>query len=225
MTPCGERGGDDEAAADGERDPRTHGAWRVWLAALATDAEAALSAALTYESLEAAGRDAWLDALDADAPAVGGPALALYAPLLAVEDDPARCARIDRAIHGDEESRFLLATPHAGGPRALRGTLARVSSTSDVDVVVAIVVPLYLGFAELLICRFDPDRGVVSATHEPLCAADSLAPGSVCEGATLDRAVLDDVIEELAHAIVADRRAGRAAPDALVHFADLFTPG
>ena len=225
MTPGGDRGGDDEAARDGERDPRAHGAWRVWLAALATDAEAALSAALTYESLEPVGRDAWLDALDADAPAVGGPAIALYAPLLAVEDDPARCARIERAIHGDEESRFLLATPDAGGPRALRGTLARASSLGEVDVVVAIVVPLYLGFAELLICRFDPDRGVVSATHEPLCASGSVVAGSLCEGAELGCAVLDDVVEELAHAIVADRRAGRSAPDALVHFADLFTPG
>jgi hypothetical protein len=213
--------GDEGAATEDERDQRSYGAWRVWLSALATDAEAALSAALTYESLEPAGRDAWLDALDADAPDVGVPVVALYAPLLAVEDDPERCARIERAIHGDDASRFVLtAPPEAGGrARALRGVLA-----SSTEIVVVIVVPLYLGFVELLVCRFDPDRGVVSASHEPLCAAASFAAGTSCEGATLEAAPLDDVIEEMAHAIVADRRAGRGAPDALVHFADLFSP-
>jgi hypothetical protein len=215
----GDHEGDEVATIEGERDERSHGAWRVWLSALATDAEAALSAALTYEALEAPGRDAWLDALDADAPKVGVPVVALYAPLLAVEEDTERCARIERAIHGDEASRFLLTTPHAGGARALRGVL-----DAGNEVVVAIVVPLYLGFAELLVCRFDPDRGVVSASHEPLCAAISFSAGTSCEGATLEAAPLDDVIEELAHAIVADRRAGRRAPDALVHFADLFSP-
>jgi hypothetical protein len=218
----GDHEGDEGPATDGERDRRSHGAWRAWLSALATDAEAALSAALTYESLEPAGRDAWLDALDADAPAVGVPLVALYAPLLAVEEDVERCARIERAIHGDEVSRFLLTThdgPRAGGARALRGVLA-----PGTDVVVAIVLPLYLGFAELLLCRFSPDQGVVSASHEPLCAASSFTAGTSCEGATLEPASLDEVIEEMAHAIVADRRAGRGAPEALVHFADLFSP-
>jgi hypothetical protein len=215
----GDHEGDEGTTTGGERDTRSHGAWRVWLSALATDAEAALSAALTYESLEPAGRDAWLDALDADAPSVGVPVVALYAPLLAVEEDVDRCARIERAIHGDEGSRFLLTAPSAGRARALRGVL-----DCGTDIVVAIVLPLYLGFAELLVCRFDPDRGVVSASHEPLCAATSFTAGTSCEGATLEIASLDDVIEEMAHAIVADRRAGRAAPDALVRFADRFSP-
>src|ERR1700710_2691645 len=75
-------------------DPRTHAAWRTWLAALAKDADAVTAAALAYESLNPEGRVAWLDALDQDTPAVGVPTIALYAPLLGVEEDDERRARI-----------------------------------------------------------------------------------------------------------------------------------
>ncbi|MFO0677600.1 MAG: hypothetical protein U0169_13780 [Polyangiaceae bacterium] len=51
-------------------EPRARAAWRTWLTALATDAEAAVAAALTYEALDATGRDAWLDVLDQDAPTI-----------------------------------------------------------------------------------------------------------------------------------------------------------
>jgi hypothetical protein len=37
-------------------------------------------------------------------------------------------------------------------------------------------------------------------------------------------APLPQVVEELAHAVVADRRAGRAAPPALMVYIDLFAP-
>src|SRR5580692_1948223 len=74
-------------------------AWRTWLSALATDAEAAMAAALAYESLPGDARDAWLDALEADAPMLDVPPVALYAPLLAVESEPGpRRARIDAVI-------------------------------------------------------------------------------------------------------------------------------
>src|SRR6185437_6466766 len=65
-------------------------AWRSWLSALATDAEAAMAAALAYESLPPEARDAWLDALDVDAPTLEVPRVALFAPLLAVEADTVR---------------------------------------------------------------------------------------------------------------------------------------
>src|SRR5687767_7915283 len=81
-------------------DPRTHAAWRTWLAALAKDAEAATAAALAYQSLPGDGRDAWLDALDSDAPDVGVPKVALYAPLLSVEQDETRRARIAKNVTG-----------------------------------------------------------------------------------------------------------------------------
>src|SRR5271170_133596 len=86
----------------GEREPddddRVRAAWRSWLSALSTDAEAAMAAALAYESLPEEGRDAWLDALEADAPSLGVPAVALYAPLLAVETDDDRRARIEASL-------------------------------------------------------------------------------------------------------------------------------
>ena len=79
------------ALADLLEDPPLPG---DWLAALAKDASAATAAALAYQSLPADGRDAWLDALDADAADVGVPKVALYAPLLGVEQDEGRRARI-----------------------------------------------------------------------------------------------------------------------------------
>src|SRR5688572_31973411 len=44
----------------------TVGAWRAWLGALASDADAAQAAALAYEQLDASGRDAWIDSLAQD---------------------------------------------------------------------------------------------------------------------------------------------------------------
>src|SRR5580704_14634604 len=83
----------------GAMDPsRAIGAWRTWLAALATDAEAALAAAMTYSALGGEARDAWLDALDRDRGLVEVPLVALYAPLLAVEADELRRARIQHAL-------------------------------------------------------------------------------------------------------------------------------
>src|SRR5204863_2691075 len=81
-------------------DPRAHAAWRTWLAALAKDADAVTAAALAYESLGPEGREAWLDALDQDAPDVGVPKVALYAPLLGVEEDDERRARIVLNVMG-----------------------------------------------------------------------------------------------------------------------------
>src|SRR5580698_8957832 len=77
---------------------RAVGAWRSWLEALASDAEAALAAAMTYAALPGEARDAWLDALDRDRGLVEVPHVALYAPLLAVEADEARRARIAFAM-------------------------------------------------------------------------------------------------------------------------------
>src|SRR5687767_11685336 len=126
-------------------DPRAHNAWRTWLTALAHDPDAATAAALAYESLPTDGRDAWLDALDADAPAVGVPKVALYAPLLAVEQDDVRRERISRNVEG--------AARRSTPPRALVGS-------KGADRVCMIVSPLYLDFVELLLCRYHPDEGM-----------------------------------------------------------------
>jgi hypothetical protein len=190
-------------------DPRTHAAWRTWLAALAKDAEAATAAALAYQSLPSDGRDAWLDALDADAPDVGVPKVALYAPLLGVEQDESRRARIARNVTGAPKR----STP----PRALVGWKGE-------ERVCLIVSPLYLDFVELLLCRYEQDKGIGDARHEWLVHKDAVATCARDVGVTLVEAPLPQVVEELAHAVVADRRAGRAAPPELMRYIDLFAP-
>jgi len=197
-------------------DPRTHAAWRTWLAALAKDAAAATAAALAYQSLPGDGRDAWLDALDADAPAVGVPPIALYAPLLAVEQDEDRRTRIAKCVQG--------AAKRSTPPRALVGSASAGAEEGDGERVCLIVSPLYLDFVEILLCRYDQDDGIVEARHEWLAHKDDVARIASDSGVALVEAPLPQVVEELAHAVVADRRAGRAAPPALLPYIDLFAP-
>jgi hypothetical protein len=190
-------------------DPRTHAAWRTWLAALAKDASAATAAALAYESLEGVGRDAWLDALDVDAPNVDVPKIALYAPLLGVEQDDARRERIAANVTG--------AAKRSTPPRALVGS-------KNGDRVCLIISPLYLDFVELLFCRYDQDQGIREARHEWLVHKNEVTTCARDLGVPMVDVPLPQVVEEIAHAVVADRRAGRDAPDALMVYIDLFAP-
>ncbi len=190
-------------------DPRTLAAWRTWLAALAEDAEAALAAALTYEGLAAEGRTAWLDALETDAPEVRVPRVALYAPLLSVERDDERRARIvaamsEGALEGALETMFRPA------PRAFAGSGSLL-----------LVWPLYLDFVELLVCRYGAD-GISEARHEPLVHQRDVPDACARAGVGSEQADLEEAIEDLAHAVVADRRAGRAPHAAVVRFSRLF---
>lgn len=190
-------------------DPRAHAAWRTWLAALAKDPDAVTAAALAYESLGPEGRDAWLDALEQDAPRVEVPKIALYAPLLGVEEDEERRARIVLNVVG--------AARRSTPPRALVGTRGD-------DRVCLIVTPLYLSFVEVLFCRYDPDVGIREAWHKWLAHTDDVATYVADVGVPMSDGPLPAVVEELAHAVVADRRAGRSAPPSLVRYIDLFAP-
>jgi hypothetical protein len=190
-------------------DPRAHAAWRTWLAALAKDADAVTAAALAYESLDDEGRDAWLDALDHDAPDVGVPKIALYAPLLGVEEDEDRRARIVLNVVGAATKK----TP----PRALVGSRGS-------DRVCLIVTPLYLDFVEILFCRYDPDVGICEAWHKWLAHTGEVASAAAEVGVTMADGHLPLIVEELAHAVVADRRSGRTAPPSLIRYIDLFAP-
>jgi hypothetical protein len=206
---------------------RALGAWRSWLTALATDAEAALAAAMTYASLAGEARDAWLDALDRDRGSVAVPLEALYAPLLAVEADDSRRARIEHAMAAADPSGGGPKTPRPSERTARARTRALRGTTKSGDVVCAVATPLYLDFVELLVCRYRPDRGVFTAHHEPFRHADQVAAtvaSALEQSIDLEPASLRDVIEELAHAVVADRREGRVAPDALARFSHLFGP-
>jgi hypothetical protein len=189
-------------------------AWRSWLSALATDAEAATAASMAYESLPPEGRDAWLDALASDSEALDVPALALYAPLLAVEPDGPRRMRIEAAIASDANA----CPPATTGPHALRGV------GSDGTHACVLVAPLYLDFVQVLVCRYSPAKGVVTAKHQPLRNMGDLAPVVEVDGIAVEPTPLRVVIEELAHAILADRREHRESPPALASFAHLFAP-
>ncbi len=204
------RGGEDGG------DARFARAWRVWLEALAHDPEAAWAAALTYRSLPVDGREAWIEALEIDAPDVGAPAIALYAPLLGVEDDPSRRARIEAALmkHG------------APVPtNVLRALVGEVSTKGAEQRIAVIVHPLYLDFVEVLTCILDGESGFRDVRHDPIRrAGEAPRAGDTIDGAELEARPLEVVIEELAHAVVAHRRKGAQLPPPLVRFADLFTP-
>jgi hypothetical protein len=195
-------------------DDRVRAAWHAWLSALATDAEAALAAALSYEALDGEGRTLWLDALDQDAPQVEVPKVALYAPLLSVETEPDRRARIEAAV--EEESAVNRKRPKA---RALRGV------APNGERMVVVILPLYLQFVHVVACRFRASEGFVWVRRDPI-VLDRDAPrrqGEI-EGIVLEETPLKPIVEELAHAVVAHRRSGRPLPDALHAFADLFQP-
>jgi hypothetical protein len=195
-------------------EPRVVDAWCVWLDALATDAEAALAAAIAYRELDGSARDTWLSALEQDANSVGVPRIAVYAPLLAVESDPERRSRIAAAI-GPEDARAMPRTP----AYALRGVNPRGLR------VVTVVTPLYLDFVQVLACGYWSQQGFEWVRHDPIVESGR-APrrGDQLEGVVLERAPLELVVDELAEAILAHRRSGRPIPEALRMFADLFGP-
>jgi hypothetical protein len=196
-------------------DRRVVDAWCAWLDALATDAEAALAAAMAYEELDGPARDTWLKALEQDSERVGVPRIAMYAPLLAVESDPARRQRITSAM-GQPDAR---ATPRVPA-RGFRG------QTSDGLAVATVVSPLYLSFVQVLACGYYPGSGFEWVRHDPIVDSEQ-APRAKneVEGAIVESVPLNALVDELAITVLAHERSGRTLPDALRVFADLFGPG
>ena len=195
-------------------DPRTLAAWQSWLGALASDADAAIAAAIAYGSLDPASRDTWLDALDQDAPRVDVPRIAIYAPLVSVETDPVRLARIRAAIGLDGVAD--LTPPEARAFRCVAGERERI---------VVLVLPLYLSFVQVFACKFDPAEGFTWARHDSFeRGEDAPRAGDLMEGATLEQTPMKPVVEELAHAVLAQRRRGIPPPPELRAIVDLFTP-
>ncbi len=210
------RSGPGTAKANGDKEgtklePRVHGAWRAWLESLATNSEAAVAAASLYGELDGAGRDAWLDALAEDAPKLAVPRGAVYGPLLAVETDPERRARIG-CLTG------VTVGPVTQIERALIGT-----ATGGVRVA-ALVIPLYVNFVRLVVCRWVKDDGFDWVRQDPIvCEGDAPTAGSVIDGVQLFVSSSESVVNELAHAVLAHRRRGREMPKLLCDCADLFS--
>jgi len=194
-------------------DARVVDAWCEWLGALATDAEAALAAAMAYKQLDAQARDTWLSALEQDALRLSVPRIAVYAPLLAVESDPKRRARINEAM-GPLDATATPRVPAYGlSGRSRDGTR-----------IAMIVTPLYLDFAQVLACAYRQAEGFSWVKHDPIVDRRSApATGARVDGVTLENAPLKPLVDELAHAVLAHKRSGRKLPEALRVFADLFT--
>jgi hypothetical protein len=189
-------------------------AWCEWLVALATDAEAALAAAIAYRELSPTARDHWLTVLEQDAPRLPVPTIALYAPLLSVESDPVRRQRITQSIDPSE----LHATPRFAA-RGLGGIGA------DGTRVAVLVVPLYLDFTQVVACGYRKNSGFSWVRHDPIVLGER-APrsGDTVGGVCVESAPLKTLIDDLALAILAHRREGREIPEALRLFADMFGP-
>ncbi|MFO0617186.1 MAG: hypothetical protein U0414_31605 [Polyangiaceae bacterium] len=192
-------------------EPRIMAAWREWLSALATDAEAALAAAHVYGELRPEGRDAWLDALDKDGPELGIPRVALYAPLLSVETDRERLKRIESAIALD------------GPPTSVTTISALRGIAPDRARITVLRAPLYMNFIQILSCRYSPNTGFVWVKYDPL-RSPSHAPkaGDLVDGVALETTPLNVVVEELALAILAQRRRGDTIPPTIALFASIF---
>ncbi len=195
-------------------DERVVDAWCEWLVALASDAEAALAAAIAYRELSPAARDKWLNVLEQDAPRLEVPTIALYAPLLSVESDPARRQRIAQKIDPSDA--------HATPRFAARG-LAGIGD--DGTRVAVLVVPLYLDFTQVVACAYRRNAGFSWVRHDPIVLGER-APrsGDTVGGVCVESTPLKSLIDDLALAILAHRREGREIPEALRVFADLFGP-
>lgn len=192
--------------------PRSVQAWRAWLGALASDAEAAQAAALAYEQLDASGRDAWLDSLTQDALDLGVPRIAVYAPLLAVEDDGTRRRRIESAI-GPLDS---CAAPRQA-PRALVGV------GRDELRVAVLISPLYMDFVQVMACGYRAGDCFDWVRHDPIVSTRStVRSGDRVGGVVVEATPLKGVIDELALTIVAHNRTRRQLPQTLRAFAHVF---
>jgi hypothetical protein len=209
-----ERPTSEAAPLEAVDDAHVQASWRSWLSALATDAEAAMAAAFAYESLPPEGRAAWLDALDAESSVLQVPTAALYVPLLAVEKHAGLRDRIEAALAAHPVTR----TDGLDDACALRGVAA------DGTHACVLVAPLYLDFVHVLTCRYTPSGGFVSVRHEPFRHAGDVLPKLDVDGVAVEPTPLRIVVDELAHAILADRREHRTTPAGLASFAHLFGP-
>jgi hypothetical protein len=194
--------------------------WCAFLDRLATDAEAALAAAMAYRELDGPSRDTWISALEQDVDLVNVPRIAIYAPVLAVETDPKRRARVLAAV-GPAQAEATPRTP----AYALMSRAGAGRNKADSRRVATIVAPLYLDFVQVLACAYRPGEEFDWVKHDPIVER-SRAPraGEIIGEAVLEAAPMRAAVDELALTVVAQTRTGRPLPEALSVFADLFGP-
>lgn len=177
-----------------------------------------MAAADVYARMNDEEREAWLRALERDAACFNVPAVAVYAPLLAVESDEARRAAMVRALsscpgkaaaHEQEQRMEMRAL--VGGRRSQR--------------VAVLTSSLYLDFAHVVACGYQVAGRFYWVKHDPIVrVSETPKAGVVVEGVTLEETGVGAVVDELAETILAHQRTGEPLPEALRLFSDWFSP-
>lgn len=200
------RGG---GAREGAVDDR---AFQAYLRALAKDPDAIVAWALAYEAAGEAERDAWVRLIETEVAVLPVAREAVVGPLLAVEDGPRRRARLGELV------RDVAAAAAAIPRRAARLDVPETGARTY-----ALLLPLWLHFAELVVVALDGEGRVAGAQRDPVVdardAASVLAAALGPAGEPVDPR---DAIDDLAHAVLATRRGGRALPEALSRTTRLF---
>lgn len=186
--------------------------WLRWLRSLATDPDAAIALSLLYQRLADDERDGLLAALESDVKRLGSPAEALFAPLLAVEQDPGRLGRLLRRA-----SRF----ERKAEPSALRAT-----TQNDEAMGLVFFLPTYLAFGELLSCSVHVERGLTEVRREPLVHMSRVAEvaKAALPGASFASVPFADAVDEVARAVLLTRRSGQSMPPAANRLIQLLHP-
>lgn len=171
---------------------------------MSRDPEAALAFAIAYRDMSETARDHWLGSLEEDASSLDMPKIALFGPLLGVEENAERRARILDQIDDPDEISV---------PSAVHQALA--GNAPDGTRVIVLVLPLYLDFVQLLSCGIRGGR-FSHVRHDPI-ALSSSAPSEreVVDGARVERLPLKSALDEVAAAILAHRRDGDELSPAL----------
>lgn len=207
----GRASGAENADLSDGADARTGAVLRQWLLSLATDAEAALAAAIAYRDMSGAGRDQWLRDLCGEVEQVDVPRIAVFAPLLAVEEDPERRASLLTFLGSDRS----LAEMQQGRQSALVGRCAEGGR------IYLLAAPLYLDFVQVLACKVS--RGCFQwVRHDPILAKERVPlPGARVDGVPLEIIPVKVALDELAEAVLSHQRSGEELPEGLSVLADL----
>lgn len=206
-------------------EPRVGALWGEWLHALTCEPDAALAAAEIYSRMPDADRDRWLNELERDVSSFAVPAVAVFAPLLAVEVNEARRLRIQQLM----KANTLAPTTRAEPLRALLGQTWSCRCA-------VLISPVYLDFVQVLACTFVPGERFITVAHDPIVRRAEAPVAGFCPQAELckiagvgtDRLWLDEspvaaVVDELAATIVAHQRGRHVLPEALRSFSDWFS--
>ena len=189
---------------------RSKAVFREWLKSMATDAEASLAAAMSYRELSPTGRDHWLASLQGDLRDLDIPKIAVYAPLLSVEQDPVRRRLLERLATEDGELE-----PTKVGQGAL------TSQRPGGERIYVMILPLYLNFVQVLACGVRGGQ-FVWVRHDPILLKQGApASGDTMLGGRLEVAPFNQVLDELASAVLSHQRLGLELPEAIYILSDL----